>query len=74
MQEAREAGVVDWLADRIVEQRTPHGIPLDGDDGLLPALATLRAACLALAFTAADLHPCVPFAYVAGGESVGGQP
>jgi hypothetical protein len=98
VQEARQAGVVDWLADRIVEQCRPHGIPFDGDGGLLPALAaaayervtcrpsgpvtievtydpgrqritanvepgtslaTLGAACLALAFTAADLHPSV---------------
>jgi hypothetical protein len=98
VQEAREAGVVDWLADRIVEQCRPHGIPFDGDGGLLPALAaaayervasrpsgpvtievtydpdrqritanvapgttlaTLGAACLALAFMAADLHPSV---------------
>jgi hypothetical protein len=98
VQEASEAGVLDWLADRIVEQCQPHGIPLDGDGRLLPALAaaayervtcrpsgpvtievtydpgrqritanlapgttlaTLGAACLALALTAADLHPSV---------------
>jgi len=39
VEEATEKGVVDWLADQIVEQCTPHGLPLDGDGGLLPALA-----------------------------------
>ena len=96
--EAVEAGVVDWIAAQIAEQCRPHGVPLDGDGGLLPALAaaayervasglsgpvtievtydpvlqritadvapdtslaTLGAACLGLALTAADLHPVV---------------
>jgi len=90
--------VVDWLADRIVEQCAPHGLPFEGDGGLLPALvvaayervksrpsdpvtieltydpathtstvnvgpgtslATVGAACLGIAFTAAGLHPFV---------------
>ena len=37
--EAIENGVVDWLADQIVGQCGAHGTPLDGDGGLLPALA-----------------------------------
>src|SRR5262249_20427380 len=37
--EAIEAGVVGWLADQVIKQCTPHGLPLDGDGGLLPALA-----------------------------------
>jgi len=94
--EAFEAGIVDWLADAISEQCEPHGLALHGEEGLLVALgqaaskragsrpcgpvkievtydpdtqriianvaadtsvATLGAACLAVAFTAADLHP-----------------
>jgi hypothetical protein len=39
VEQALDAGVVDWLAEQITEQCTPHGIPLDGDGGLLPALA-----------------------------------
>ena len=35
--------MVDWLADQIIEQCTPHGLPLDGDGGLLPALAAAAA-------------------------------
>jgi len=94
--EAIEAGIVDWLADTISDQCEPHGLALHGEEGLLVALgraaskrarsrpcgpvkievtydpatqritanvaaetsvATLGAACLAVAFTAADLHP-----------------
>jgi hypothetical protein len=39
VEEAIENGVVDWLADQIVGQCGAHSIPLDGDGGLLPALA-----------------------------------
>jgi len=39
VEEAIENGVVDWLADQIVGQCGAHGTPLDGDGGLLPALA-----------------------------------
>jgi len=39
VEEAIENGVVDWLADQIVRQYGAHGTPLDGDGGLLPALA-----------------------------------
>lgn len=37
--EAREAGVIDWLADQISSQCVPHGMALTGSGGLLPALA-----------------------------------
>jgi hypothetical protein len=37
--EAVEQGVVDWPADQIVTQCGAHGTPLDGEGGLLPALA-----------------------------------
>lgn len=40
VQEARDAGFVDWLADQIIQQCQPHGMKLDGDDGLPGALAT----------------------------------
>jgi len=39
VEEAIENGVVDWLADQIVRQCGVHGTPLDGEGGLLPALA-----------------------------------
>jgi hypothetical protein len=39
VEEAREKGVVDWLADQIVGQCEAHGTRLDGEGGLLPALA-----------------------------------
>jgi hypothetical protein len=94
--EAFEAGIVDWLAGTISEQCEPHGLALHGEEGLLVALgqaaskragsrpsglvkievtydpdtqrftanvaadtsvAILGAACLAVAVTAADLHP-----------------
>jgi len=37
--EAREAGVIDWLAGQISGQCVPHGMALAGSGGLLPALA-----------------------------------
>jgi len=39
VEEAIENGVVDWLADQIERQCGAHGTRLDGDGGLLPALA-----------------------------------
>jgi hypothetical protein len=39
VEEAIELGLVDWLADQIVGQCGTGGIQLDGDGGLLPALA-----------------------------------
>jgi hypothetical protein len=107
VEEAFEAGVVDWLADTISEQCEPHDLALHGEEGLLVALgqaarkrvrsrpcgpvtievtydpdtqritanvaagtsvATLGAACLAVAFTAADLHPFAEL--VRGGSTV----
>jgi hypothetical protein len=39
VQEATQAGFVDWLAAQLREQCGPGRIPFDGDGGLLPALA-----------------------------------
>jgi hypothetical protein len=36
--EAFEAGIVDWLAGTISEQGEPHGLALHGEQGLLVAL------------------------------------
>jgi hypothetical protein len=36
--EATQAGFVDWLAAQLREQGGPDGIPLDGPGGLVPAL------------------------------------
>src|SRR5262250_2280269 len=39
VQEATQAGFIDWLAAQLREQDGPGGIALDGHGGLLPALA-----------------------------------
>ena len=39
VEEATQAGFIDWLAAQLREQCGPGGIALDGHGGLLPALA-----------------------------------
>jgi hypothetical protein len=39
VQEATQAGFIDWLAAQLREQCGPDGIALEGHGGLLPALA-----------------------------------
>jgi len=39
VQEATQAGFIDWLAAQLREHCGPGAIPLDGNGGLLPALA-----------------------------------